>query len=261
MKLSLTTRVFAAVLCTAMAVAVAVGAFTHVNLNRDFLGYLNQQEIRRLEQALASATTGYRENGHSWDFMRREPHPGGALLRMGVPEAQVAALRQSPAELTGATRRLTLLDEHRQRLLGYATPSPDAIERPIVVEGSTVGWLLLTPIDSVSGGAEKRFADAQLRSAWAVGGAATLLAAAVAFWVSRRLLRPVREVAVATHRLAAGDHEARVLISGDDEVSRLGQDFNHLALTLQRNEAARREFMRVGRDSCKIRRKEAKYLI
>lgn len=244
MKLSLTARLFAAVFSTAMAVALAMGVFTHINLNRDFLGYLNEQAVNRLELAQASVTAGYRENGGSWDFLREQPELWGRLLRPRVPEAQAPAVKTSPAELTGATRRFTLLDADRQRIAGFTQPSPQAIERPIVVDGVTVGWVALTPFESVSSGAEKRFADAQVRSAWAVGVAAVLLAAGVAFWASRRLLRPVRRVADASHRLAAGDYGTRVpVIASNDEIAQLSADFNHLALTLQRNEAMRREFM------------------
>jgi two-component system, OmpR family, sensor histidine kinase BaeS len=244
MKLSLTARLFAAVFSTAMAVALAMGVFTHVNLNRDFLGYLNEQAVNRLELAQVSVTAGYRENGGSWDFLREKPELWGRLLRPRVPEAQAPAVKTSPAELTGATRRFALLDVDRQRIAGFTQPSPDAVERPIVVDGLTVGWLVLTPFESVSSGAEKRFADAQLRSAWAVGGGAVLLAGGVAFWASRRLLRPVRRVAEASHRLAAGDYGTRVPVTtSKDEIAQLSHDFNHLALTLQRNEAMRREFM------------------
>lgn len=243
-RLRLTTQLFAAVLATAMAVALAMGLSAQLNLNRDFLGYLNEQAVNRLELARVSVTAGYRENGNSWDFLRDDPKQWGPLLRPRLPEDQAPAVRSSPADLTGATRRFTLFDADRQRVAGFNEPASDAIERPIVVDGLTVGWLALTPFESVSYGAEKRFADAQVRVAWGVGGGALLLAAGVAFWVSRRLLRPVRRVAEATHRLAAGDHSTRVPETGrDDEVGQLGRDFNRLAHTLQRNEAMRREFM------------------
>lgn len=244
MKLGITAQLFTAVLSTAMAVALAMGIFTHVNLNRDFIGYLNEQDLDLLNLVQLSATAGYRENGNSWEFIRREPRYSALLLHKRLSEAELIAMKQSPAELTGATRRFTLLDQNRQRLFGYPRPPDDAIERPIVVDGLTVGWLLLTPVTSVNSGAEKRFADAQMRSAWAVGGAAVLLAAGVAFWASRRLLRPVQRVAAATHQLAAGSYDTRVAESaGDGEIARLSQDFNHLALTLQRNESMRSEFM------------------
>jgi two-component system sensor histidine kinase BaeS len=58
------------------------------------------------------------------------------------------------------------------------------------------------------------------------------------------LLRPVRQVAQASHRLAAGDYGVRVPERrSNDEVGQLSRDFNQLAHTLQRNEAMRREFM------------------
>ncbi len=244
MKPSLSTQVFAIVLGTALAVAVAMGVSAHMALNRGFLGYLNEQAVNRLELALVSVTAGYRENGGSWDFLREKPELWGRLLRPRLPEAQAPAVKSSPAELTGATRRFTLFDADRQRIAGFATPSADALERAVVVDGLTVGWLALTPFESVSSGAEKRFADAQARVAWGVGGGALLLAAGLAFWASRRLARPVRQVAEASHRLAAGDYNTRVpeRRSGD-EVGQLSRDFNQLAHTLQRNEAMRREFM------------------
>ena len=246
MKLSftLTARLFAVVFSTAMAVALAMGVFSHINLNRDFIGYLNEQGVNRLELARTSVTAGYREHGQSWDFLREKPELWGRLLRPLVPEADMPAVKHGPAELTGATRRFTLFDENRERVAGYAGPVEPTVERPIIVDGLTVGWLTLTPIESVSPGAEKHFYDAQLRSAWVVGGAAVLLAGAVAYWISRRLLSPVRRVAVATHRLAAGDFEVRVPETRrNDDIAGLGRDFNQLALTLQRNEAMRREFL------------------
>lgn len=251
MRFSLATRLFAAVLATAMAVAVAMGVSAHVNLSRDFLGYLNEQAENRLELAVASVTAGYRDNG-SWEFLRQRPDGWFRLLRPrpadGGPPMPAGTPAPTPAELTGASRRFTLLDENRQRVAGFAEPAADVIERPIVVDGLTVGWLVLTPFESVSYGAEKRFADAQALSAWAVGVAALLVAAGLAFWASRRLLRPLRQVAEATHRLAAGDYTVRVPERGaakdqHDEVGRLAHDFNQLAQALQRTESMRRGFM------------------
>ena len=248
MKLNLATRLFAAVLSTAVVVAVAMGLGAHINLNRDFLGYLNEQAVNRLELAVPSVQAGYRQHG-SWDFLRRQPELWYRLLRP-LPEDQRLPLTArppasaTPAELTGASRRFTLLDAERRRVVGFASPADDAVERGIVVDGLTVGWLVLTPIESASSGAEKRFADAQARTGWLVGGAAVLLAAAVAFWASRRLVQPVRRIAEATTRLAAGHYDVRVPERNvDDEVGRLAHDFNQLAWTLQRNEAMRREFM------------------
>lgn len=248
MTLPLTAKLFAAVLATAMAVAVAMGVAAHINLDRGFLGYLNQQAAQRLDLALPGVAAGYRRNG-SWDFLRQQPQGWFRLLRPATGDGSDPGMQDSPAELTGANRRFTLLDAQRRRVAGFERPAgaaqPDeaVLERAVVVDGATVGWLVMAPFESVSSAAEKRFAEGQTRASWAVGGGATLLAAGVAFWASRRLLRPVQRVAAATHRLAAGDYQIRVHETSHDEVGQLAQDFNRLAHTLQRNEQMRREFM------------------
>ena len=80
MKLNLAARLFAAVLGAAVVVAVAMGVGAHVNLNRDFLGYLNEQAVNRLDLAVPSVTAGYRQQG-SWDFLRERPDLWYRLLR------------------------------------------------------------------------------------------------------------------------------------------------------------------------------------
>jgi two-component system sensor histidine kinase BaeS len=56
-------------------------------------------------------------------------------------------------------------------------------------------------------------------------------------------VRPLQELQATTQRLASGDFSARVTVSADDELGRLGQDFNALAQTLERNEQARRRWV------------------
>lgn len=249
MKLSITTKLFAAVMGIALAVALAMGVAAHVNLTRGFLGYLNEQAVLRLDSAVPGVTDGYRRHG-SWAFLQQQPQLWYKLLRpVRADEAEGVADdpqdRPPPtvSELTGATRRFTLLDAERQRVAGYERPSPQGVERAIVVDARTVGWLAMAPFQSVSSNAERRFEQAQAESNWAVGIGATLLAAGVALWTSRTLLRPVQRVAAATHRLAAGEYDTRVAVSSRDEVGQLAVDFNRLAHTLQRNEQMRREFM------------------
>ncbi|HEX2012377.1 MAG TPA: ATP-binding protein [Roseateles sp.] len=247
MKLSITTKLFAAVLATAIAVAVAMGVAAHISLNRGFLGYLNEQAVQRLDQALPGVAASYRANG-SWEFLQQRPELWHRILRPVPGDDGTKLVYNKPpptvSELTGATRRFTLFDAQRRRIAGFdGGPALNAVERAVVVDGRTVGWLTLAPFESVSSAAERRFEAAQTRSLWAVGLGAVLLAAAVAAWASRRLLTPVRQVAAATHRLAAGDYETRVEPISHDEVGQLAADFNRLAHTLQRNELMRREFM------------------
>ena len=249
MKVSITTKLFAAVMAIATIVALAMGVAANYNLTRGFLGYLNEQAVLRLDSAVPGVTAGYRQHG-SWSFLQQRPELWYPLLRP-LPDDGGNALANGPqgrapptvSELTGATRRFTLFDAARQRVAGFERPSPEGVERAITVDGRTVGWLAMAPFQSVSSDAEQRFEHAQTQASWAVGIGATLLAGGIAFWASRTLLMPVRRVAAATHRLAAGAYDTRVEVASRDEVGQLATDFNRLALTLQRNEQMRREFM------------------
>ena len=67
---------------------------------------------------------------------------------------------------------------------------------------------------------------------WTLGGLAVLLvvlAVAVADRLGRSLVRPVNELADAADRMASGDLEARVDVSGPPEIRRVGSAFNRLA--------------------------------
>ena len=76
----------------------------------------------------------------------------------------------------------------------------------------------------------------------------TLLAAAVAvvasvvvsWFVSRRIVEPLRQMMEASQRIAAGRYAERVPISGDDfEVTQLAATFNRMASALQQTEERR----------------------
>jgi signal transduction histidine kinase/CheY-like chemotaxis protein len=53
----------------------------------------------------------------------------------------------------------------------------------------------------------------------------------------RRLTDPIRRLAEAAHRIAAGQRSVTVAIDSDDEVGRLAQAFNEMANSLEQNEA------------------------
>ncbi|ACB34740.1 histidine kinase [Leptothrix cholodnii SP-6] len=243
----ITIQLFLAVLAVATLVAVAMGAAAQLSFSRGFIGYLNEQAVQRMEAAIPRLQQAYGERGGSWAFLHGKP---GAWFRLIEAEAGTDLSGPWDADpdllaphLLGLGRRLTLLDAQRQRVIGYPNLYADSEQREITVDGRSVGWIALAPIQSVTDAATLRFLDSQLRAILAMGALALVLATLIAWWVARALLAPVREVAAATHRLAAGHHDTRVSIRSKDEVGQLAQDFNQLALTLERNERMRRDYM------------------
>jgi two-component system sensor histidine kinase BaeS len=101
----------------------------------------------------------------------------------------------------------------------------------------------LVPFQEVSTGAALRFQEQQLKASSVIGGIAILLAALVAWLLARMFLAPLKHIAAATHRMTAGDYATRVAVASHDELGQLAEDFNHLAVTLGKNEKLRRAFM------------------
>ncbi len=72
---------------------------------------------------------------------------------------------------------------------------------------------------------------------------AFIAAVLVSFFVTRRIVRPVREMQEASRHIAEGHYDERVQISGEDELAELGRSFNQMAHNLAETEERRRRLI------------------
>ncbi|HKT30428.1 sensor histidine kinase efflux regulator BaeS [Dyella sp.] len=151
----------------------------------------------------------------------------------------------SVSVLTGTDFRFALLDAQNQLLFGNhaAVTAAHAVKQAIVVNGRTVGWLMMLPLRDVTANGDVRFQRGQYRASWTIGFIALLLAALLAIWLARTLLTPVHRIAKATHALAEGNYATRVETTAHDELGQLARDFNQLAIALEKTQRARRQFV------------------
>ncbi|TKV30031.1 HAMP domain-containing histidine kinase [Arthrobacter sp. NamB2] len=68
---------------------------------------------------------------------------------------------------------------------------------------------------------------------WLVGLVLLLVIGAIAWYVTRSVVRPVSYAASVSEKLASGQLQERMEVTGEDEVARLGASFNHMAGSLQ----------------------------
>lgn len=244
MKLSISTKLFIAVLAGVLLVILSMGVATSWSFGRGFLGYINEQALERMAPVVPRLAAAYEREG-GWEFFRNQPDRWFEVMRPEPGEKQAVRDLKTPqiSDLTGALFRIALLDQDKKRVTGYPAIGDDALALPIVVAGETVGWLAVTPFQSVTEAGGERFQQYQFRTSLMMGLFSLLMAMLIAWWIARTLLEPVKRVAAATHRLASGDYSSRVAVASDDEVGQLARDFNQLAYTLERNEQMRREFM------------------
>lgn len=252
MKIGITSKVFLAVLLVALAVLLAMGVAGRWSFTRGFVGYMDELALQRMEDVVPRFTQAYAENG-SWDFLRTNRRTWFHLTSPHPSRPREDERRLSPGEmeappesdLTGAVFRLSLIDAEQRFVMGNPrmATDDDAVKRAIVVADKTVGWLVMGPFQSVSGTGAQRFYDEQLHATLLVGSIAGLFAVFVSLRIARTLVAPIKQIAAATHRLAAGDYAGRVEPGSGDEIGQLARDFNSLARTLEANERMRRDFM------------------
>jgi len=253
MKLGITTKLFLALLVTSVLAVLATSIAVRVSFLRGFIGYLNEQGIERIEGMVPTLAAAYAQHG-SWEFLHNNPRAWFTLLASGsVPPARAGNESDHTAsstfgrfpesELTGVSLRMAVLDAERRLVVGNLDVGADAPMRPIVANGHLVGWIAVLPFQRVTAGAGANFQDRQLASTWLIGAGAVLFAALVAVLLTHRLLGPLKQITEATHRLATGDFGARLRVSSRDEIGRLADDFNRLALALEKNEQLRRAFV------------------
>jgi two-component system sensor histidine kinase BaeS len=225
MKAGIALKLFLVILAASAVAAAAMALATRASFQSGFLGYLNQVDAQRIDALAGRLADEYRRAGN-WDFLRDDY---ARLRALALPAQPIP--------------RLALLDAEQRTVVGNPDVAEEGAVRPVQVDGRTVGWVARTPLRRLSSAAEVSFQQEQQRAAWIIAALAIALAGVLAFVLSRAFVLPLKRLAEATHRLAAGAYSTRVEVRSADELGRLAEDFNRLAQTLERNEALRRRFM------------------
>lgn len=263
MKTGITYRLFLAILLAAGLAVVSMVLIMQWSLSRGFLRYINTVEKSSVSLLAAKLEEGYGRE-LSWDFVRRDPARWRQVVIASLPEEappppEDASHTSPPLPPAGEggppprplpphlahnfAQRLFLLDAGRKVLVGQVAVPADSEATPLRHGGRTVGFLGLLPRTNLSEGHQQRFLKEQRLALTLVAGIVVALSAGLSLILATRLVRPLRELARATHQLAAGTYSVRVPVSSSDEVGQLAADFNSLALTLEKNEKARRNWV------------------
>ena len=70
-----------------------------------------------------------------------------------------------------------------------------------------------------------------------------LLSFALVYYVTARMVRPIRQMVQATHSFSKGDFTQRIAVSDETEIGQLAQAFNNMATDLAQIESTRRSFI------------------
>ncbi len=145
-------------------------------------------------------------------------HPDISKVLRGTDENTAAALRR----LRGAIAAVG----------GEATMARNAESEPVVTTMASipsVGWTVFVEQPQA-----EAFAPLYA-SLWRTSGlllAATVFAAALAYWLAKRMTSPIRLLEEGTDKIGAGQFDHRINIATGDELGRLAARFNQMAQEL-----------------------------
>lgn len=252
MKIGITQRLFLSILAATSLAILCLFLIMRWNIDRGFYQYLGSLDQGRLEQIAERLGQAYAQQG-SWDFLRHNPGPWAGRMMNARPDD--AAPRRSgrfdengdvPPPRRGAHRPrwpFIVLDAERKPLLGNAADAAEANFRPIIHNGEAVGYVGLLPPKHFLTPPQLHFLKQQKSVLILAAFGMALVIAVVSLPLARRLVRPIRAMAAATHDIASGKYTTRVSVSSSDELGQLARDFNAMALTLEKNEKERRQWV------------------
>ena len=143
-----------------------------------------------------------------------------------------SAVEGSPPLMKRRLKALGVLRENTNR--GALSPYP------LFLGGKQIGTMEVRELQPLKGGIFLRRSNLfLLMSVLVVGG----LAISLSLFFSRRLTRPIEELAHATSAIRKGDLAKRVTVSRRDEVGDLSKSFNAMARDLETHESLRRKLI------------------
>ncbi len=110
---------------------------------------------------------------------------------------------------------------------------------PLVKDGRTMGYVL---VSSPAGDMREYILD-NLRVSLICGLAVLMVIFVVLYVFTYRLVRPLKQMAIATRQFSKGNFSYRIRAKGQDEVAELATALNGMAISLSSEEDARRNFV------------------
>lgn len=269
MKIRLIHKVFAFFLGTSLFIVTAMVTVSAFYSSQNFADYVNRVEMERLNSLVNKLKDEYlahqgwdhlRENPRRWQSLVRSeaessvsgrpfpaPPPDGGLPwgrpNMGTPPSAPPGHEPPPPPPFGGPPRLTLFDGQQRLVAGNPHPATDLSLQAIKVEGNIVGWVGLARAPHLSHPLDVEFAEQQTRALSLIGVATLGCAILVSLFLSRHLLRPIRQLTAGTLALSRRQFDTRLPIPSRDELGQLATAFNTMAQALEQYEQMRRQWL------------------
>ena len=155
-----------------------------------------------------------------------------------VPQFVDHGIEQLPLQ-----QRVTLLDARSDYVAGRRPGQEPSAQRPIVVAGKTVGYLVVAKALRPSDAMSAAFLDQLSKGVLAIVAVSVALSALAAVLLAGHFRKPIQRLADGAHALAEGRYDTRIDVSRSDELGELAHSFNQLAQRLAKVDESRRQWV------------------
>ena len=265
MRFKLSYKIFATLALTSLLVVALMVGLIRFYVARNFADYVNRSMLERYSE-VADALAAEYQTHKGWQVLKDNPGRWYEILRACLPRKDFdlgkfpprppdlenkggrAQDRPSPEpsrRVQRLARKLALFGADNQHITGgRARVSYGGYAlQAIVVDGQTVGWLGLHKREHLANPLAVGFLSQQSQMLYIIGGGILLLAAIVAFLLSKHLLTPVQKLTAGTQALTSRQFGTRIEVESKDELGQLAADFNTMALTLEKYEHMRQQWI------------------
>jgi two-component system sensor histidine kinase BaeS len=278
MKINLTYRLIAAILSATGIAILFLFLVMQWSISQGFYRYLDKFGQAKLGQLADNLGRMYAER-QSWEFLKitipllglgdvtppeleagRQPfgepdmnghgrRPPNTLpyeaIHQPLVEPGMNEYGQRPppfnARQTGGP--IIILNAAKEPILGSYSAEEKVNFQPIIANGEIVGYVgLLSPKNFLHPMQMQFLSQQKLVLALSAAGM-VLVAILISLPLARRVIKPIRAMARATQDISSGKYATRIHSDSSDELGQLARDFNNRALTLEKHEKDRRQWV------------------
>jgi len=257
MKMRLIYRLITAILSATGIAILALFLIMQWSLSRGLHQFFGKMEQEKQEQILSSLGKLYSLQ-KSWDFLKTTPvlwdvgdvkspaEHDTVPLPFGEEGMSRNGHRQPgipPSDAGQAGGPLVILNAAKEPVFGSNSAEENVNLRPIIVDGEIVGYAgLLSPKHFLHPLQVQFLSQQKLALALSAAGM-VLVVILISLPLARRVIKPVRTMAQATQEISSGKYATRIPVVSSDEFGQLARDFNYMALTLEKHEKDRRQWV------------------
>ncbi|MGB5996295.1 MAG: ATP-binding protein [Marinomonas sp.] len=246
-KFKIRHKLFAVFVLSNILVIVSMWQVFQWSFDRGFVSYATERDRDFLEQ-MANRTANLYIYYDDWYFLIQESQMEKDWhkerlenLRDLVPPPSTPNLDLIyPSQYY--RQRFLLFDKNQKSIIGD-TPFDKAETHAVIVNKKVVGYIGLRSMRALVQDQTLRFVRQQGEAFLLISAFMLAIAALLTWPLAQWLSRPLCAVREATRKLSKGHYDTRIKIHGSDELADLGNDFNHLAITLENTRESRKRWV------------------